>query len=667
MMILILCKSFMTAGIINIGILAHVDAGKTTLTEQLLYQSGCLRTVGSVDKGTSSTDHLAVEKERGISVRSATATLHHKNTKINIIDTPGHVDFCAEVEYSLRAMDAVILVISAVEGVQGHTISLFEAIKTLGIPSVIFINKIDRMGADSHRVFADITNTLTPHCIAMQKVINEAESNADIRSKWNEQLFDGKHLETLIETIAEYDDDLMASYLEGERLNFKQFNDVLKASISQSKLIPIFCGTAKTGMGVMALLDGIVEFFAAINGDLTQALSAVVFKIEHDKTLGKMAYLRVFNGVIKSKDILVNATRTLEKDQKAGQLKTLRQGRYSDIDQITAGDIGVVSGLSDAKVGDVYGVSDDVPKMFSLATPMLTVQVKPRDSSQIMNLVQAVNQLSDEDPMLDSQWIAEIRELHLKITGTIQIEILQSVLFERYELQVDFSEPSVIYKETPKKLAYGYERYWMPKPCWAILKLKIEPTALGSGVSYSSQIKVNDVAAKYQNEIEQCLPKALSQGPKGWQVTDCKITLVEGQDHNVHSRSGDFLIATPMAVMNGLVESGTTLLEPILSFYIGASIDLLGAISSDIIKMRGSYESPIIEHDNFVLKGKVPAATAIKYPIQLASLSAGKAKFSSKFYAYEPCTDEQGQSREYQGVSPLDRDKWILQARGALK
>jgi ribosomal protection tetracycline resistance protein len=656
----------MNVSTINIGVLAHVDAGKTTLTEQLLFQSGALRTVGSVDKGTSSTDHLNVEKERGISVRSATATLFYKDTKINIIDTPGHVDFCAEVEYGLRAMDAVILVVSAVEGVQGHTLSLFEAIQALHIPCLIFINKIDRMGAASDSVTKDIVKLLSPHCIALQDVINEAEANANIKSKWDESLFNAKQSESIIETIADYDDDLMAAYLEGNKLSFKQVNAILETCISRAQLIPILSGIAKNGTGILALLDAIVEFFAGVNGDINKALSAVVFKIEHDKSLGKMAYLRVFNGVIKARDVLVNASRTLDKDQKAGQLKTLSQGKYSDIDKIVAGDIGVVSGLSAAKVGDVYGVSDDVPKMFSLATPMLTVQVKPIEESQIMSLVQAVSQLCDEDPVLDSQWITEIRELHLKITGTIQIEILQAVLLERYELQVEFSEPSVIYKETPKKLAYGYERYWMPKPCWAILKLRIEPAELGSGVSYSSELSVNDVAAKYQKEIEQCMHTALAQGIKGWQVTDCKITLVEGQDHNIHSRSGDFLIATPMAVINGLVESGTTLLEPILSFYLSASVDLLGTISSDIIKMRGSYESPIIEQDQFILRGKVPAATSIKYPITLASISAGKAKYSSKLYAYEPCTDEQGHSREYRGVSPLDRDKWILQARGAL-
>jgi ribosomal protection tetracycline resistance protein len=206
----------------------------------------------------------------------------------------------------------------------------------------------------------------------------------------------------------------------------------------------------------------------------------------------------------------------------------------------------------------------------------------------------------------------------------------------------------------------------MPKPCWAILKLKIEPGEIGSGVHYCSEVSVNDVAAKYQKEIEQTISKALEQGIKGWQVTDCKITLVEGEDHNIHSRSGDFIIATPMALMNGLSQSDTTLLEPILTFYISASIDLLGTITSDISKMRGGFDAPQMDTETFALIGTIPASTSMKYPIELASVSGGKAKISTKLKCYQPCTDEQGQTTNYRGINPLDRDKWILQARKAI-
>ncbi len=647
----------MTQPILNVGILAHVDAGKTTLTEQILFQSGYQRNIGSVDKGTSATDNLKVEQERGISVRLATATFEYNKIKVNIIDTPGHVDFCAEVEYSLRALDAVVLVISAVEGVQGHTISLFNAIKEMEIPCIIFINKIDRVGADVDAVMQDIRKALTQKIVALQKA-----DGGRLISQWNES----KKNDEIIQQLVEFDDDLMERYLEGEKIDFETLDDLLTQTTSRGDLIPVILGAAKNGVGIVELLEALTNYFKFPTVDNDKPLSSVIFKIEHDKSLGKMCYLRIFSGSIKPRDVIKNATRTLEKDQKAGQLKMNLRGKYQDIDEICAGDIGIASGLSAAKVGDIYGCVGNIPEIFGLSTPMLTVQVKADNDAQIMELVQAVSQLSDEDPLLDMQWLSDLRELHLKITGTIQIEILQAQLLHRYGLKTEFSEPSVIYKETPKKLSYGYERYWMPKPCWAILKFKIEAAERGSGVSYHSEVSVNDVAAKYQKEIEQTIEKALTQGIKGWQVTDCKITLVEGQDHNVHSRSGDFIIATPMAIMNGLTQSGTTLLVPILAFYISASLDLLGTITSDITKMRGIFHSPDIQGESFTLKGTIPASTSMQYPIKLASISSGKAKLSTRLDSYQSCTDEQGQTTKYRGVSPLDRDKWILQARKAL-
>lgn len=658
----------MKTPIINIGILAHVDAGKTTLTEQLLYASGTLRSVGSVDKGTAVMDNLAVEKERGISVRVATASFMHKGVKVNIIDTPGHVDFCGEVERSLLALDAVILVVSAVEGVQGHTISLYQAIKSLEIPCVIFINKIDRQGADVGLVMLEIEKELSKQTILLQQAVEAGGNTANLQWTFSEEvLSEETHVsEELIEKIIETDGRLLDLYLEGEAIQFEQLKSSLKQSVTDCLLIPVIMGVAKSAIGIEELLDVIIDYLPKNKGDANKPLSAVVFKIEHDKSLGKMCYVRVFDGSIKPRDILHYANRTEGKVEKVGQIKTVIKGKYVDVKNISAGDIGVISGLSQAKVGEVFGVIGDIPNNFSLSTPMLTVQVVASNDAQIMDLVQALAQLTEEDPLLDLQWLPELRELHIKINGLIQIEILQSVLIDRFNLETGFTESSIIYKETPTTMAFGYERYWMPKPCWAILKLKIEPAELGSGISYHSQIGVNDVAAKYQKEIEATINPALQQGIKGWQVTDLKITLIEGEDHNIHSRSGDFIIATPMAIMNGLVESGTTLLEPILSFVITASLDLLGIITSDITKMRGSFNAPEINNNHFKLNGKVPATTSIKYPNKLASISEGKAKIATKLMAYEPCLDNHGKTTEYRGVSPLDRDKWILQARNAL-
>lgn len=654
----------MKSPVINLGVLAHVDAGKTTITEQLLYTSGSSRSRGSVDKGTAVTDNLLVEQERGISVRLATASFMHKGVKVNIIDTPGHIDFCGEVERSLLALDAAILVVSAVEGVQGHTISLFQAIQSLNIPCLIFINKIDRQGSDVTAVMADIEKELTPKAILLQHAIDQGTATAHFEKTFGE----GINLsQELLEKIVETDACLLDLYLEGEELQFEQLNQSLKKSVSDCLLIPVIIGVAKTAIGIPELMDCIVDCLPLAKGNDEGKLSALVFKIEHDKALGKMCYIRVFDGIVQPRDSLINASRVVVKPQKIAQIKSVVKGKYKDVDQISAGDIGVVSGLSQAKVGDIYGELGKIKNHYSLTSPTLTVQVTPVKDSEIMDLVKALTVLSDEDPLLDLQWYSGIRELHISITGLIQVEIIQEILEQRFKLIAEFTDPSIIYKETPAKTSYGYERYWMPKPCWAILKLKIEPAEQGTGVSYQSKVSVNDVAAKYQKEIEATVPSALLQGIKGWQVTDVNITLVEGEDHNVHSRSGDFIIATPMALMNGLQESGTILLEPILTFKLTAPLDLLGTITSDITKMRGSFNSPEISAQYFKLTGKVPAATSINYPIELASVSSGKAKINTKLSSYERCTDEQGKTTVYRGVSPLDRDKWILQARGALK
>ncbi len=663
----------------NIGIFAHVDAGKTSITEQLLFQSGAIRQAGSVDQGTSATDSLQIEQARGISVRLATATCHWRDEKINIIDTPGHVDFSAEVERCLSVLDGAIMVISAVEGVQAQTITIFHALQALAVPTLFVINKIDRTGADVDQVMAQIQAELQARPVLLQQVATLESQQPEYAFNW----LDKTGLESsnrdcyqqMIEQLAEYDDGIMETYLEGERVTPATANAALKATVCQTQVQPVLLAAAKVGFGIKPLLDAIVDYLPKAEANCEKPLSAKVFKIEYDKQLGKMAYLRVFQGRIKSRDVLLNKTRQRQANSsqtddafldKAGQLKTVVKGKYQDISSIEAGDVGVVSGLSQVQVGDIYGDDTPIKAPYSLATPLLTVQVIPEQPKQFADLAKALTELADEDPLLELDWLTQQRELHIKINGAIQLEILQSVLLERYNLQASFEKPSIIYRETPAATGFGYERYWMPKPCWAIVKFKIEPGERGSGVVYSSEVGVNDIAAKYQNEIVATLDSALKQGIKGWQVTDIKITLVEGSDHEMHSRSGDFAIATPMALLNGLTETDTQLLEPMLRFSITANTELLGTITSDITKMRGTFEPAEIDGSHFTLKGLVPAATSMDYPIELASKSGGKARFNSRFDSYQACALEHGHTVDYRGVSPLDRDKWILHKRGAL-
>jgi ribosomal protection tetracycline resistance protein len=654
----------------NVGIVAHVDAGKTTITEQFLFAAGAIGSAGSVDHGTSTTDSLGIEKERGISVRLATASFLWKGVRINLIDTPGHIDFCAEVERSLRALDCAVLVISAVEGVQAHTSTIFSALKTLAIPTILFINKIDRLGADIQSVVSEIKRELTGDVVLLQEAVFQGGSDASLLTVWDLvhgglPEYDNKPmLGNIVESLIEKDDQLLQLFLDGDTLSFAELDRSLVEGTAACRHYPVLMGVAKNGTGIEELLDAVVHYLPGPPVARDEPLSAVVFRIDHSPKLGKTAGVRVFKGKIETRDNVYNTTRSVS--EKVTQLKKIYTGKHEDIKTLGSGDIGVVCGLSGAQVGDVLGEPEDVPENFSFSAPLLTVMAVPKKEGDFAELARALSELADEDPLLGLEFLPRQRELHLKITGWIQIEVLEAVLVERFGLEATFSSPTIIYKETPSKPGIGFERYWMPKPCWAIVKFSIEPLPTGSGVQYESRLGVNDVSLKYQNEVQRTIAKALHQGIKGWEVTDLKICLIEGEEHPVHSRPGDFIIATPMAIMNGLVETDTTLLEPILAFRISAARELLGGITSDLSRMRATFGNPDIKNDRFVLEGKIPAATSLDYPVQLASRSGGKAKISTHLFGYEPCTLEQGETTPFRGISPLDRAKYILKARGAI-
>ncbi len=645
----------------NIGILAHVDAGKTTITENFLFLGGRTKSIGSVDNGTTQTDFLDVEKQRGISVRSAVTTFQWQGVQINLADTPGHVDFSSEVERILRVIDGAILVISAVEGVQAHTETIWNALQNRNIPVLIFINKIDRLGADVNAVIAELRKLPGSELILLTQAINEGEADADII----ELLEFDQVPEKLMEQIATQDEIIFEQFFEGRILNRKDFSLGLQRCVHKNKLKPVFSGSAKNSIGISALLDAVIQFLPPPDNHSSDKLSALVFSISHDKTMGKIANVRIFSGSIRNREVINNLT-SGEKE-KVTQVRRLLSGKFEDAGSVTAGDIAGICGLATAKSGDILGDEDlGIPVSLSMKTPLLTVQVRAAADKDYPALAEALFELSEEDPMLGFYWLREEKELHVNIMGWIQIEILEHIIASRFGIKANFENPTVIYKETPSSQGIGFVQYWMPKPCWAILKFQISPGERGSGMVYESKVGVNDVKQKYQNEVERTISQALQQGIKGWEVTDLRITLIEGEDHEMHSRPGDFVVATPMGIMNGLVSTGTTLLEPLISFRISAPEALLGAIASDITQMRGSFESPEIANEKILLTGILPVATSLEYAVKLSSRSGGKAKISTKFHGYQLCPDELGVIRSFKGISPLDTAKYILKARKAL-
>ena len=651
----------------NIAVLAHVDAGKTTITENLLFLGGATRKMGSVDSGSAITDSLQVEKERGISVRSACTSFMWKDTQINLIDTPGHVDFSAEVERVLRVLDAAILVVSAVEGVQAHTHTLYEALRERGIPVLIFINKIDRAGADVLQVCKDLQKELKVPAFALQSCIDEGSNETTICDLWQNNSDDlAEDLKELsLENLANADEEILEKYLEGEELEASYCIAKAKDLCKQSKLNPIMLGVAKNGSGMTELLDAIVNYFPEASAESETEPSALVFKIEHDKTLGRLAHIRMFSGCLKNRDSIRNVI--AQRHEKVALIRKIYTNKHVDIGTLEAGDIGIVSGMPEVQVGDILGSEKGIPELTTLQIPLLTVGVKSNNEADYAKLAEALQVLSSEDPLLQFEWFKEDREMNLHIMGTIQMEILEMLLNNRFGLEVSFDEPTVVYKETPAKEIEGYIRYTMPKPCWAVLRFKIEPGERGSGITYKSIVGVNDVLQKYQNEVERTIPKALEQGIKGWEVTDIKITLIEGEDHEMHSRPGDFMIATPMGIMNGLQESDTKLLEPILKFRISAPEEFLGKIAGELNQMHAVFANPEFDDGKFHLEGEVPVATSMDFNIRLSSLTGGKGKVKFGFAGYQDCPEGEGREREYKGVNPLDKSQWILHARGAFK
>lgn len=654
-------QRYMTQKIINIGIFAHVDAGKTSITEHFLYTGGLIKSLGSVDKGSTVSDEMSIEKERGISVKSSYISVEFDDHIINLVDTPGHVDFSSELERSLLVIEGAVLVLSAVEGVQAHTLTIWNALQKRNIPTLFFINKIDRAGADNQQLIKEIKKELTNSIIELNSVVHEGTDTAGIV-----QTFQGNSLsDKTIEVLSEQSDEMLENYLEGNPIDFELAKKVLRKATHTCQVFPVLCGSAKFSVGIHGLIKSVIDYLPDFTPTKEEKPSGIVFGIKHD-TDGTYALLKLLTGSLKVKDIIRYSENSHE--EKINALRKKLGAKYIRLDTLQAGDIAEVSGLKEARIGDLIGeVGNRESDKTFLKTPLLTVQIKAEEEKQYADLAKALQILTDEDPRLDFEWIKEEQELHMKVMGWMQMQIIERILEDRFGIAAKFEDPTVIYKETPSKTGEGFVQYWMPKPCWAVMKFKIEVGERGSGVFYESKISVDDVHQKYQNEVEQTIPEALKQGIKGWEVTDIKISLIEGEDHKIHSRPGDFKIATPMGIMNGLNEIGTTLLEPILSFKITAPEELLGKITSDIIQMRGTFDSPVTENDMFIIDGAMPLATSIEYPIKLSSRSGGKAKISTAFHSYQACKDEEGVIRQYKGISPLDTAKYILKARKAIQ
>ncbi len=633
----------------NIGIFAHVDAGKTTLSEQLLLLGGAIRKAGSVDSGTAHTDSLPVEQRRGISVKASCVRLSWRGEPINLIDTPGHTDFSAEIERSMWALDGAVIVVCGVEGVQPQTELLFETLRSQKLPVFFFINKMDRNTADAGRVISQIRRRLSNMAVP----VNDSQM--------------------LLETLCECDDRLMEMYLDGQTPDQSEINAALSSLAQKGEVFPILEGSALKGQGMENVLDGIVSFLPP--PDTSQkALSCVAFAAAHDKLLGKGMWVRMFGGRLESRDQITLPGRpdplTGEIGHVQSKITQIRSVDGTDTGNLSAGDIGIIYGINQLKVGQIIGSPEALPRTVqpgSLRSPLTTVKVEAADPSRQTALAAACRTLADEDPLLSTRFVSATGELNLDAMGAIQLEILEDALKTRFGLEARFGDPTVIYKETIAREAVGFCAYTMPKPCWAILRFELRPGKRGSGVSFRSVVPAREILPRYQHQVEQAIPLALSQGRLGWQVTDIDITLVGGSHHQFHTHPLDFIVATPWGIQDGLRAAGSMLLEPVLELRLRIPAECTGRIISDANAMRGEVVHVDSADDYAAVTALVPASECLDYPTRLSVATAGKGGMSVRLNGYRECPLELGAVASRRNVDPLDTSKYILAARSALE
>lgn len=647
---------------INIGIVAHVDAGKTTTTENLLYCSGAIKEIGKVDLGNTQTDSMELERKRGITIKSSAISFMWKDIKINIIDTPGHVDFISEVERSLSVLDGAILVISAVEGIQSQTRILFNTLKVLKIPTIIFVNKLDRVGADYKKIISDIKSAMTDKIVSLQRVDNEGSRNVSLRDLFKENIID----DDIINVLSDLDESFLESYVNGVELDKEDIREKLSFYSRQGSLYPVLYGAASIGLGIKNLLDGICSYLPFSHGDSRDELSGVVFKIERINTSEKKVYVRLFQGEISVRDTInLPSEQTVEKVKK---ITSLENGKFVEVPTIRAGDIGILYGIKSLQIGDVIGIKNHKIKKISIAKPTLKTTISAVNEEEDRNLFKILTLLAEEDPLLEIGTDNNQKEIYINLFGEVQMEILSAVLEDSHGIKVKFSDIQTIYKETPKGVGTSIIHMGDDlNPFWATVGLKIEPLQRGEGLRYVSDVSTGSIPKSFQNAIEEAVIKTSKQGLFGWEVTDIKVTLIHGAFNSVMSTPADFRNVTPMVFMEALYEAKTDLLEPLQEFELRIPRGVLSKAIWDLEVSRAAFESPIVIDEEVYIKGLIPVENSKEYKLKIASYTGGKGMFVTKFYGYQNTEFKSHKVRKKTTYDPLNKKEYLLHKLNAIR
>jgi ribosomal protection tetracycline resistance protein len=654
--------------ILNLGILAHVDAGKTTLTERLLYAAGVIDEVGSVDDGSTQTDSLALERQRGITIKAAVVSFAVDGVTVNLIDTPGHPDFIAEVERALSVLDGAVLVVSAVEGVQTQTRLLMRALQRLRIPTLLFVNKIDRGGADTGRVLRDIAERLTPAIVPMGSASGLGTRGARSTPYG---AADAGFTSRLVDLLADHDDALLAAWVDDEAaLSWRRLRGELAAQTGRALVHPVFLGSAITGAGVDSLIAGIGELLPAAAGDADGPVAGTVFKVERGPAGEKVAYVRMFSGTIRVRDRL-RFGRDLE--GKVTAIGVFERGSARRRGSVGAGQIGKLWGLGEVRIGDPVGTPPATrAQRHKFAPPTLETVVVPRRRTDKGGLHAALAQLAEQDPLINLRQDDLRQELSVSLYGEVQKEVIQATLADDFGVDVEFRESTTICIERPAGTGAAAEiLHKEPNPFLATVGLRVEPAAVGAGVEFRIEAELGSMPLAFFRAVEDTVRETLQQGIYGWEVTDCTVAMTHsgylgkhGLGHQYFNKSmsstgEDFRNLTPLVLMSALQQAGTVVCEPIHRFRLDLPADTLAAILPVLARLRAVPGTPAARGSWYLLEGALPAARVHELQQELPALTRGDGVLESAFDHYRPVNGPVP-TRPRTDHNPLDRKQYLL-------
>jgi len=638
---------------LNLGILAHVDAGKTTLTERLLYTAGAISKIGSVDAGTTQTDSLELERERGITIKSAVASFAIDDLTVNILDTPGHPDFIAEVERVLRVLDGAILVISAVEGVQPQTPLLFRALQRLGVPTLFFLNKLDRRGADPDRVLAQIAERLTPAVVPVRRAVDPGTPDVSIRPV--DDTDDDVHA-LVIERLAEHDDALLATYVEHDTVGWPRLWRAIASQSKAARIHPVFVGSAANGQGVADVLASIPQLLPEAAGDPDAPVRGRAFKIERGPSGERVAYLRLFDGTLQARDQVAFG------DGGEGRITHLAVTAPGGADRAAAGQAGQivkVAGLSGIRVGDPIGTAVRAPEEHQFPPPSLESVVRPRHAADGGRLRAALNELAEQDPLINVRQDDERGEIAVSLYGEVQKEVIGATLARDYGVEVDFATTTTICVERPVGVGEWLEVISSPShsnisgksspdsenPYNATIGLRIEPAKPGSGFSFRLDVDVKLVpmyifhtVPQFEAQMARMVADALEEGVHGWQVTDCAVTMFDSGYRRTGSTMSDFKKLAAIVVDRALRAAGVVVCEPLASLRIEAPAESGKGIAGVIVNAGGRILGQHSTGTRTTVVAFVQAGRVHEVQNRIPGLTGGEGVVESQFAGFHPVT-----------------------------